>query len=76
MPILRLLGLNDASDFEPVTQLSVSNTTHPLIQTVLDGRVDFAPYEFGITLNRHKILGKYNILKSNENCSIPTVVWH
>ena len=56
--IMRLIGLDPTTDFEAVTSLSASNQTHPLLQTVVDGRADFAPYEFGITLNRHKLLGK------------------
>ena len=61
LDILKLLGLNPASDLEVVTNLSNSNTTHPLLQTVADGRADVAPFEFGITLNRYKTLGKVKI---------------
>ena len=56
--ILKLLGLDSKTDLEIVTDLSNSTTTHPLLQTVADGRADVATIEFGITLNRLKILGK------------------
>ncbi len=56
--ILTLLGLNTNTELELVTELSQSNTTHPLLQTVAEGRADFAPYEFGVTHNRNKFLGK------------------
>ena len=61
LDIFKLLGLNPTTDLEVVTNLSNSNTTHPLLQTVVDGRADVAPFEFGITLNRHKTLGKYKM---------------
>ena len=53
--VIKMIGM---TDFEAVTDLSNSTTTHPLIQTVLDKRVDFAPYEMGITLKRQRIVGK------------------
>ena len=55
--VIRLIS-GSSSNIEVVTDLSNSTTTHPLIQTVLDRRVDFAPYEFGITLKRQRIVGK------------------
>ena len=58
--ILRLLGFSPKTDLEIVTGLSNSTTNHPLLQTVVDGRADVATIEFGITLNRLKIIGKYN----------------
>ena len=45
---LRILELiNDDLNLELVTELSPSNTTHPIIQTVQDGKVDIAPIEVG-----------------------------
>jgi len=38
LDILTLLGQSATTDFEFVTELSESNTTHPLLQTVADGR--------------------------------------
>ncbi len=57
--ILKLLGLNSETDIEIVTELSNMTTMHPLLQTVVDGRVDVGTIEFGVTLNRYKHLGKY-----------------
>jgi hypothetical protein len=70
--ILKFLGLDPTTNFEAVTSLSASNQTHPLLQTVIDGRADFAPYEVGITLNRYKLLGKHilcylHFIQSYEN---------
>lgn len=38
------------------TRLSESNFTHPLLQTVMDARVDVAPIEVGMTSQRHEFL--------------------
>lgn len=38
------------------TRLSQSNFTHPLLQTVMDSRVDVAPIEVGMTSQRHEFL--------------------
>ena len=45
---LRILELiNDDLNLEMITELSPSNTTHPIIQTVQDAKVDIAPIEVG-----------------------------
>ena len=45
---LRILELiNDDLNLELVTELSPSNTTHPIIETVQNGKVDIAPIEVG-----------------------------
>ena len=45
---LRILELmNEDLNLELVTELSPSNTTHPIIQSVQDGKVDIAPIEVG-----------------------------
>ncbi len=42
--ILHLIG-QAVGDLQPVTKLSESTVTHPILQTVMDARVDVAPIE-------------------------------
>ncbi len=53
LSVLQLMG-NRSDNLEMVTELSPSTTTHPLLQTVMDGRVDVAPIEVGITHQRYQ----------------------
>jgi hypothetical protein len=53
--LMYMMGKNQ-SHLELVTELSTSTTTHPMLQTVIDGRVDFAPLEVGMTSQRYKVL--------------------
>ena len=43
-------------NLEIVTDLSPSNFTHPILQTVIDGKVDLVPLEVGMTSQRHGYL--------------------
>lgn len=46
----------DYSDPVLIIELSASNTTHPLLQTVKDSKVDVAPLEVGLTSQRFSFL--------------------
>ena len=48
MDILKLFK-NHPRELELVTELSESNTTHPILQTVMDQCVDLVPLEVGMT---------------------------
>lgn len=56
LDIIQLMNIS-LPDVEVVTKLSPSKVTHPLIQTVSDGRVDALFVRVGMTYQRSKLVG-------------------
>ena len=55
MEILKLFK-NYPKHLEIVTELSESNSTHPILQTVMDSCVDLVPLEVGMTSKRFEYM--------------------
>ena len=55
LDILQLINIS-LSDIEIVTELSPSNITHPLIQTISDGKADLLAVSAGMTHSRYSLV--------------------